>query len=195
MNSSQTFGATRSTVSSPGQVSRALGILGLLLGIVTVGLALAMLVWPKATLLVVAVLFGVQLVLGGIRRVALAVMDDDVDGWLRGVFVVGGVLMVIAGIICLRNPFTSLLAIALIVSVGWFVDGIVDIVGGATSAQPGRWLLVVGGAISVIGAGALLFWPGLVLVTLVKVGGWLLLVVGVTRIVLGVGLLGRRTPA
>jgi len=192
LNSSRAFGVPTSTAYAPSSTSRTLGVLGIVLGVVTIGIALGVLLWPKATLLVVAVMFGVYVLLCGIRRVILALIAHDVEGWLRGVSVLSGGLMVIAGMICVRNPFTSLIAVAVIVSIGWFVDGIVDIAAGVVGPHAGpRWLLIASGSISVIGAGALLFWPGLVLVTLTTVGGWLLLVIGAARVVLGIQLVAH----
>jgi uncharacterized membrane protein HdeD (DUF308 family) len=150
------------------------------LGVGTVLLGLVVLLWPEATLVVVAVLFGAQLVVVGAMRIATAVVSHGEEGWLRAVLFLVGVLVLLAGLLCLRNPSASLLGLVVLISLGWLVNGVMELLAAASPDVSGaRWLLVVGGIVSIVGALLVLFWPGLALLTFTKLGGWLLVIFGV----------------
>ena len=98
------------------------------LGVICLVLGLVALIWPQATLLVVAIVFGLQLIAAGLIRVFAAIALKDSAGWWRAVSGILGGLTVIAGIICFFRPNTSLLVLALFsrsagsstVSPNWF---------------------------------------------------------------------------
>jgi uncharacterized membrane protein HdeD (DUF308 family) len=163
-----------------GSVAGQMRVLRIALGVGTVLLGLAVVFWPKATLVVIAVLFGAQLVIAGAMRIVSAFVSDTLDGWLRAVLFLVGVLVLLAGLFCLRNPFASLLSLVLLISFAWVIEGIVELVA-ATSPQPAgtRWLHVLTGIVSIVGAMLVLFWPGLALLTFTAIGGWLLVIFGV----------------
>jgi uncharacterized membrane protein HdeD (DUF308 family) len=167
-------------ISASREVAGQMRALRIALGFGTVVLGLVTLFWPGVTLVVVAVLFGAQLVVAGAMRIATAIVSRDADGWLRAVLFVVGVLVLLAGLLCLRNPFASLLSLVLLISFGWMVDGVVELLSAASpdlSAE--RGFHVIGGIVSIIGALLLLFWPGLALLTFTVLGGWLLVIFGV----------------
>jgi len=150
------------------------------LGIGTVLLGFVILFWPEATLVVVAILFGAHLVFSGAMQIVTAVKSHAVDGWLRAVLFLFGVLVLLAGLFCLRNPFASLLTLIVLISFGWLVTGVVELLSATSPEMSGARLLhVVGGIVSIVGALLLLFWPGLALLTFTTLGGWLLVIFGV----------------
>ncbi len=51
-------------------------------GLVTLGLGIALLVWPDATIAVFAVLLAIQLIIGGIFRIVTARRDEQ--AWTAG---------------------------------------------------------------------------------------------------------------
>lgn len=178
---------SESSAAQPGltpELRQRLGWAGVVVGVCSVVLGIAAIAWPGVTLLVVAVLFGAQLLVTGLRRILLGVAAPGLDTWVRALLVVLGVMVTVAGLICLRNPFTSLAVIVVLVSVSWLLDGAGDLVsafsGGREAGQ--RMLLAVGGALSVVGALVILFWPGLALLTLTRVGGWILVILGVAQV-------------
>jgi uncharacterized membrane protein HdeD (DUF308 family) len=166
--------------SASHEVTGQLRALRIALGVGTVALGLVALFWPEVTLTLVAILFGVHLVVAGAMWIATAIASPTVDGWLRAVLFVVGVLVLLAGLLCLRNPFASLLSLVLLISFGWVVNGVMELVAAASPDVSGeRWLHVVGGIVLIIGALLLLFWPGLALLTFTTLGGWLLVIFGV----------------
>jgi uncharacterized membrane protein HdeD (DUF308 family) len=148
-------------------------------GVGTVALGIVALFWPQVTLTAVAILFGIQLIVAGALRIATAVTSKAVEGWLRAVLFLVGILVLLAGVLCLRNPFVSLLGVAVLISFGWMVNGIMELLAATSPEVPGaRWLHVLLGIVSIVGALVVLFWPGLALLTFNIIGGWLLIIFG-----------------
>src|SRR3954463_6344164 len=106
------------------------------LGVVCIVLGLIALIWPQATLLVVALVFGLQLIAAGLVRIVAAVTLKDLPGWWRAVAGILGALTVIAGIICLFRPGTSLLVLALVLAIGWIIDGISELISAFAVPRP-----------------------------------------------------------
>lgn len=154
----------------------AVSILGIILGILA-------LVWPGATLLTVAILFGSYLIAAGVFRVSAAITADSLGAGVRWLLGILGVFIIVAGIFSLANPFSSLIALAFVIGIGWILDGIVDIAAGATGSTRGpRWLAVVSGVISIIAGIVIFLLPGLAITTFVLFGAILLIAVSATTL-------------
>jgi uncharacterized membrane protein HdeD (DUF308 family) len=172
------------------RVDRTTSILTIVSGVSALVFGILILIWPQATLLVVAVLFGLQLLISGIVRIVSGAMDSWAEGWHRGLSITFGVLIVLAGILCLRNPALSLLTIIVLVAIGWLVDGVVNIVLGAQSPRGQRLGRILMGVVFLIGAVLLLAFPSSALLTFVLLGGWILIAFGI--VILIAGILGLR---
>ena len=144
------------------------------------------LIWPKTTLLIVAVLFGLQLLISGIVRIVNGILDKSIEGWQRGLSITFGVLIVLAGILCLRNPALSLLTIIVIVAIGWLVDGIMNIVLGVQNPPGERLGRILMGVVFLLGAIVLLVFPAPALITFALLGGWILIIFGVVMLIAGI---------
>jgi uncharacterized membrane protein HdeD (DUF308 family) len=157
----------------------------LALGAATLGVVVGvmMMAWPEATLKVVAVLFGVWLLLHGLVRIVQAIGRSDETGGQRAILAVVGIVFVIAGVIALRNLLVSLAVLATIIGLMWLIGGIVELI--SAFAGPGGglrvWRVVVG-ALSVVAALVVLVWPDLSLVTLVYLTGAWLIVIGLIQV-------------
>jgi uncharacterized membrane protein HdeD (DUF308 family) len=153
-------------------------------GIVSVLAGLAVLVWPDRTLIVVAVLFGIQLVLTGIFRFVAAFASEDLTGGTRVLLALLGVLSLIIGLYAVRHVLVTLLALALLFGIYWIVNGAVELFM-ALSARgvPGRGWTVVMGVISVLAGLLVLVYPAISLLTLVVVLSVWLLVLGLMEII------------
>ena len=81
------------------------GIMTLIAGILTVA-------WPGRTVLVIAVLFGLQLFIGGIFRLVIAFTDEAAGH--RVAYTLIGIFAIVVGILCLRHIFQTVAALALI---------------------------------------------------------------------------------
>lgn len=151
-------------------------VIGIILGIIA-------LVWPGPTLLVVAWLFGVALVVAGLFRIFYAFGGTEQSSgsrWLMGLF---GVLEVVAGILCLLHPVSTLVFIAIFIGIGWIFEGAHNLMAGITgNTIAPRWLAILGGLISIVAGIVVLFLPGLAIATFVTWGAILLIIVSVVAL-------------
>src|SRR5262245_7226661 len=153
-------------------------------GIVTPIVGVVVLIWPDRTVEVVAVLFGLQLLVAGIFRFVGAIAAEDENGGTRVLLALLGVLSFIAGLYALRHLLVTILALALILGIFWIVNGAIDIFTALTDdAMLGRGWTVLMGLISIVAGIVVLVWPDISLVTLAVVLGIWLLVLGLMEIV------------
>jgi uncharacterized membrane protein HdeD (DUF308 family) len=155
-------------------------------GIVSALVGLLALVWPGKTLVVLAVLLGVQFVVAGIFRFVEAVaFGGDESGGARVLLAILGVLSLVVGLYALRHVLVTLVALALILGIYWVVNGVVDVfVAISDKGLPRRgWRIALGGLSIVAGLIALVY-PDISLLALTWVAGAWLLVLGVVQIVL-----------
>jgi uncharacterized membrane protein HdeD (DUF308 family) len=166
-------------------VEKAAWWLALIAAVLGVVVGVMIMVWPEATLKVVAVLFGAWLVLHGVVRIVQAISGGGRDGAERAILGAVGVFFVIAGVIALRNLLVSLVVIATVIGLMWLITGIVDLI--AAFSGPGggyRWWRVGLGVLSIVAALVVLIWPDLSLVALTFITGLWLVVVGVIQVAL-----------
>ncbi|WP_010205160.1 HdeD family acid-resistance protein [Salinibacterium sp. PAMC 21357] len=153
----------------------AVAVIGLVLGVVG-------LLFPGATLLTVAVLFGIYLIASGMYRIMSASVATNLDFTMRWVTGILGLLIVIAGILCLSNPFDTLIALALVIGIGWILEGIIDLVGGVRGTIHPRWFGWVSGIVSMAAGVAMFVLPAASLTSLVAIGAILMIAVSVTTL-------------
>lgn len=150
-------------------------IIGIVLGILA-------LVWPGASLLTVAIVFGSYLVASGIFRIVAAFSVDSLSTgqrWLTGII---GLIVVIVGVIALADPFSSLYALAFLIGIGWIAEGIVDVVAAIRGTVIPRWFGWVSGILSILAGITVFLLPGLALNLFVTIGAILLIVVSVSTL-------------
>jgi len=155
------------------------GVLGVIAGV----LALA---YPDITLLALALIAGINLMLLGI----LALIDSfggDRDAGDRVLAGVIGILGLIAGLVVIRRPGESLLALVVIIGVWLVVTGIVDFIR-AFSRLENRALRLLAALVDVILGILILALPKLSLGTLAILVGLAFLIRGVVAVVSGIGL-------
>jgi len=152
-------------------------------GIITFLIGIAALVWPDRTLVVVAVLFGIQLIVMGIFRFAAAFAAEDVTGGTRVLYALLGVLSLIIGLYAVRHVLVTLLALALLLGIFWIVSGAVELFTAVSQREmPNRGWNAVMGIISVLAGIVLLVYPGISLVVLAVVVSVWLLIFGIMQI-------------
>lgn len=150
--------------------------------VVGIVLGLIMLFWPGVTLLVVAGLFGIALIVAGVSRIVFGI-SVSVGAGFRWLMAILGVLMVVAGALCLARPLSTLVFIAIVIGIGWIFEGAHDILAGITGRTIGpRWLALLGGVVGVIAGIVVLALPALALGTFAVVGGILLIMVSIVTL-------------
>lgn len=144
-------------------------------------IGIMVLAWPKATLAIVAVLFGLHLILLGVLQV-VAALKAPISTGLRALVGILGAFLVVAGIICVLHPFTSLGVLVILIAAGWIADAIAGAISGAGARGGARWGSWVLAAISLAAAVVLLVWPKLTLLVMVKFAGWMLVLFAVIQL-------------
>ena len=155
----------------------ATGLLGVVFGA-------AVLIWPDLSLRLMSALTGIWLLLAGIARIISAFLPGRgsiVHHLLSGIV---GVVVLIAGLFCLRDLVNRLLVLALLFAVTWILSGITEVVLGLQRTGPARLALVGVGLISVAAGIVFVLLPDVSLTTLVIITGVSSLLVGLAEVVL-----------
>ena len=128
-------------------------------------------------------------------RVVAAATLSGFPGWWRAMSGILGVLTVLAGIICLVRPGTSLLVLAAVIAVGWFLDGASELVSAFTVSRQAaeRIGLIAFGLIGIVAAFVVFSSPGDSLVLLARIGGLILLLFGIVTLASVFAGRGRRS--
>jgi uncharacterized membrane protein HdeD (DUF308 family) len=151
----------------------------LVLGVASLAFGIGVLVWPDASVRVLAVLLGVWLMVAGVARIAGAFASQLGPGrqLLSGTV---GVLLLIGGVACLRDMATGVLVLAFLTALAWIFSGLAELVTARRATGPVRaWLVVI--ALVSIGFGfVLMLFPRLSLAALA-------VMMGVSGVVLGIG--------
>ena len=154
-------------------------------GIITLAIGVLALAWPGRTLIVVAVVFGAQLIVMGIFRFVAAFASDDVSGGNRVLLALLGVLSLIIGLYAVRHVLITLLALALLLGIFWVVSGTVELFTALSHRQmQSRGWTAFMGILSVLAGIVVLIYPGISLLVLAVVLSIWLLVFGVMQITL-----------
>ena len=147
----------------------------LLGGVGMVALGIALLVWPSASLTVVAILIGAALLVSGFVRLFEGFTAHGESGGMRTAYVIIGLLAVVAGLYCIRHHALSLFLVAFVTGVYFIMHGIADIGVSLTARVPGRVLRGVLGVFSLAAGILMIAWPGITLVLLLTlVAAWLI---------------------
>jgi uncharacterized membrane protein HdeD (DUF308 family) len=143
----------------------------------SVVLGLTMLVWPEATLKVIAALFGIWLLLHGVVRIVQGITGRARDGAERAILGVIGLFFVIAGVIALRNLLVTLALMVTLVGLMWLIGGILELISafGGPGGSYRTWQIALG-VLSIVAALVVLLWPDITVVAFVYLtGAWLIL--------------------
>jgi len=146
---------------------------------VTFVLGLIIVVWPHATLSVIAVLVGIQLLVFGIIGLIAGFTASGASGAARTVDVVLGLLGILVGLYFIRHLTVTVTLLAILLGLFWVMRGIVDLIVAALAGPvPGRWVKAVIGVISLAAGLIVLFKPNESLKFLLVVLGIYLMLYG-----------------
>lgn len=153
--------------------------------VVGIVLGVLMMVWPGVSVFVAGLLFGIALVVAGLFRLFYSFASVGLSFGLRLLMLALGLAMVFCGVIAIISPADAWWMLAVFIGIGWIFGGFQDIFGArAGIAVAPRWLVIVGGVISVLAGIAMLFLaPGATLTTLAWLLGLLLIVVSIVTLV------------
>lgn len=164
-------------------------------GIITLLAGVIVLAWPGETLLVIAVLFGIQLIIAGIFRFVTAFAAEDASGGTRVLLALLGVLSIIIGLWAVRHVLLTLIALVVLLGIFWVVNGAIELFTALSHrGMPGRGWTAAIGVLSILAGIIVLIYPGPSLLTLSIVLGIWLLVYGVMEIMAAFRLRGLAHP-
>jgi uncharacterized membrane protein HdeD (DUF308 family) len=168
----------------------------LAMGVVSVLVGLATIIYPGATLVVVAVLFGVQLIVLAVYRFVDAVASSGQRGWHNVVSAVLAAIAFIAGVYLLRHPVLSILILAVLLGIFWILHGVFDLfLSVSDRAMPARGWLAASAILSIIVGVLVLFYPGISLLTVTMILGLWLVVYGLILAVIAFRLRSQNQQA
>jgi len=154
-------------------------------GILTLIAGVAVVAWPGPTVIVIAVLFGIQLIVAGIFQFVSAFAGSDLTGGVRVLRAVLGLLAFVVGLYAVRHVLISVVALALLLGIFWIVNGFSEIFNAlAYRDHPHRGWTGFTGVLSILAGIVVLSYPGISLVTLAWVLGIWLIIYGVMEIAL-----------
>jgi uncharacterized membrane protein HdeD (DUF308 family) len=154
---------------------------GLVLGITSVIAGVLVVAWPEVTVAVVAVLFGLQLLVYGLVRIGQSVATRDAGPGERMLLLLLGLVSVVVGVLCLRHLLQTVTALTLLVGLFLLAGGLLEIVRALAGRTVRSGLELAGGVIGTLAGVVALCWPEpTVLVLAVLFGAWLLVFGAIT---------------
>jgi uncharacterized membrane protein HdeD (DUF308 family) len=152
-------------------------------GIAAVLFGIIALVWPKLTLSVLVLLFGVFAVISGITAVAAAFRNREEDGW--GFLLFEGILGILAGVVALVWPGITALAFVYLLAAWAILIGILEISAPLSFPMSGgrAALSVLAGALSIVFGILIAAQPSSGLLAVVWLIGVYAILYGITYIV------------
>lgn len=147
-------------------------------GVVTALLGLAVLVWPKATVVVVAVVVVIQLIVSACYQLFSA-LSSAPTGAERAMLAIGGTLALLVALLLLRRPLQTIAVLTMLVGLLWIVRGILDLFQAVSGPATTRgWSLLLG-LVSLVAGVFVLLNPEISLRVLIGVAGVWMIVTGI----------------
>jgi len=154
----------------------------LFFGFLTLVIGILVMVWPQETLKVLAILFGLQLLIMGIFSLARAFSSSE-QHRVWSVFL--GIFSIIVAIIMFRNVAETVVVLTLILGIYWVIYGIVQFVMAVgDKTYEARGFTIFMSIITVIAGIVLVAWPIDSITVLAWITGVWLAILGILGIVL-----------
>jgi uncharacterized membrane protein HdeD (DUF308 family) len=162
-------------------------ILSVVLGIVILVLAFNN---PDAIVYTIAWLFAIYFWIVGLMRIVSGIVNNSVSGGIRALNIILGVLLIVAGVVAIRNPLVSLVALALVIGFSWIIEGVMAIA--ETAKDSSKWFGTILGVVSVVAGIVVIFLPLESIGILVLFAGIALVVTGVFAAITAI-MMGRES--
>ncbi|MEU9129476.1 DUF308 domain-containing protein [Kitasatospora sp. NPDC048540] len=160
-------------------------------GLASLALGVIVLVWPKQTLWVVGVLFGIYLLVIGVFQL-VAAFGTHRETALRVLAFISGALCVLLGLLCFRDAVRTLVLLGIWIGIGWLFRGITQLVAaGSDPGMPARGWQIFAGILNVAAGVLLMIWPVHSVTALAILAGCGLVVLGVVETVTALRLRSR----
>jgi uncharacterized membrane protein HdeD (DUF308 family) len=162
-------------------VSKHAWVLWLVMGILSVGVGIWLVLSPEAAITTLALLLSIALFLNGLSELVAA--GDRSRPWIG--YVLGG-LFLLAGVVVLLRPGKSLWFLAIVVGISVITTGVMEmVVAFADRERIRHWvLLAVIGAVGIVVGVLAIVWPEITVWVLALLVGIRLLIWGVIQLVI-----------
>jgi uncharacterized membrane protein HdeD (DUF308 family) len=156
----------------------------LTLGILSALFGICLLVWPSATIVVIATFVGAYLLVSGIFWIVAAFASSLASTGYRWLLGISGVFSVLLGLMAFRSIAQSVEILVLLIGFGWMFQGFAQLIEGiADKGIPGRGWMIFSGIVGILAGFVVLLYPSTSLHALTIVGGIWLIVLGVVEVV------------
>jgi uncharacterized membrane protein HdeD (DUF308 family) len=166
-------------------MDRVTAVLHIVVGVLTVIAGGALIAWPTRSIAVLSVIIGIVLVVVAVVELWTAITARNGNGGSREVRLLVGLLLLVAGVVCLRQPELTIALLMLVLGLAWLTGGVGEIYH-ATTGVDDRLAGVTAGVVNVIAGIVVLVFPAKSAVGVVWVIGGGLVAVGVVAIVRGI---------
>src|SRR5260370_38173849 len=132
----------------------AYGVASLLAGVIAVA-------WPSSTLVVIAIIFAAQLLVGAVYQFGFTFAIPKEDGWLRGLISLLSVFSFVVAIYLLGHVGLTLLVLATLVGIYWIALGVIELflAIGHSEIRWRPWIAITG-ILSIVAGGGGVSFPG-----------------------------------
>jgi uncharacterized membrane protein HdeD (DUF308 family) len=161
------------------ELGRRLSVLLGVRGLLALVFGVLVLVWPGITILALTFVFAAYVLVDGIGMIISGV---GARGGRRWLYVLAGIVGVIAGLAAALWPGVTVLVLVLWAGAWAVITGVLEIAAVVRGEGSGRWLMALAGVLSVVAGLLILIWPGIGALALATVLGIYALVAGVSLI-------------
>lgn len=153
----------------------------LALGIVSIIIGIMALVWPAATIIVLAILLGAYLLVSGIFQIVRG-FRTGLTGGMRALLFIFGAISLILGLIMISGVLKAVELLAIFIAISFLFQGFGLLFESAEYKQ-GRGWNIFGGILMLIGGVVVLVWPIRSLFAIAIVAGIWLIIGGIFEII------------
>lgn len=152
-------------------------------GILAVAAGVSMFFCTGQALYVIAIVFGVWLIMTGVFRFVSAFTVPAENGWVRALYALVSAVAVALGVYLVAHPVLSLLVLTLTVGFFWILAGTLELMTGVElQGLPQRGWMIVGGLLGIAAGITIVVYPGISTLALALLLGFWLLTYGLTLV-------------
>jgi uncharacterized membrane protein HdeD (DUF308 family) len=158
-------------------------------GVATALAGVVAILWPSSTMVVIAIIFGVQLLVGAVYQFVFAFAIPNESGWVRAMVALLSVFSFVLALYLLGRVGLTLLVLATLLGIYWIALGVIELfVAIGRSGVQGRAWIAITGILSILAGGVIVISPVSSLFFLTIFLGFWLILFGVMLVVRGIGL-------
>ena len=158
-------------------------------GVASVVAGVIAVLWPSPTLVVVAIVFAAQLLVGAVYQFVFAFAIPNESGWLRSLIALLSVFSLVVAVYLLGHVGLTLLVLAALIGIYWIALGVIELflAIGHSDVRWRPWIAITG-ILSIVAGGVVVIFPVSTLFFLTIFLGFWLVLFGLMLIVRGIGL-------